>query len=391
MMASKLPTLICFSSMGTPYGFGGFNTCYAGVEGYGEGWPDEEGRKIAQRMSACGFKEALPWVDGPPGALFPLDHPDDRCDISCKKESYVERIRNFVSAAHDMGIKVHLYFAVGPVAITRADEKGRPIVHTHTLAVNHPDKFTVTRDGQTSVERVMRGGVRTGFAGLGYPEIRSELAEYYVDMVDRTGADGIQLEPVSMPMDPKGVSIYGYERPIVEAYREATGLNPVEIPNSREDWVKFRCHFTTLLAKEVRKGLSSLDQDVVLSTVGYTWEDDRHHFWPWEEWVKEGLMEAFYFRTKPHPSLIPSMQRAQTLCGEVGMPFIPCFDLKTQDDRDLDTDLLVACLVTLMDAGMGRIGIYGLRFAPLAHNPLEVDVGLWQEILGRLGTQKDLK
>ena len=73
------------------------------------------------------------------------------------------------------------------------------------------------------------------------------------------------------------------------------------------------------------------------------------------------------------------------------MPFIPCFDLKTQDDRDLDTDLLVACLVTLMDAGMGRIGIYGLRFAPLAHNPLEVDVGLWQEILGRLGTQKDLK
>ncbi len=180
MNESKQPVLSCFGSMGTPHGFWGFNTCFSTMEGFGKGWPNGETRKIAQNMAACEFNEAIPWIDGPPGELYPLNNPDERSDISGEKEGYIERVRNFVNYAHELGMRVHLFFAVGPVAIARADENGKPIVHAHTPAVSHPDMFTATRDGHTSLELVMRGEITTGFAGLGYPEIRSELAAYYV-------------------------------------------------------------------------------------------------------------------------------------------------------------------------------------------------------------------
>jgi len=127
-----------------------------------------------------------------------------------------------------------------------------------TFARAHPEYAWVARDGTA----------RFTNDSFGFPEVRShklaivrELLDYGVDglMLDfirRAGRYRVLNEKiVNFPYywDDDGACQYGYEAPIVEAFRAATGLDPHALSNGDERWIRFRAGYNTLMLREIRE------------------------------------------------------------------------------------------------------------------------------------------
>lgn len=157
------------------------------------------------------------------------------------------------------------------VAVQYCRERGVELIVWYTLneedhgyigllsrfAQEHPEYAWVARDGT----------VRFTNVSFGFPEVRAHKRAIVRELLDY-GVDGLMLDfirragrfrilgdkMVHFPYywDDDGVCQYGYEAPIVEAFRAETGLDPFQIPNSDERWIRFRAQYNTLMLKEIR-------------------------------------------------------------------------------------------------------------------------------------------
>ena len=130
------------------------------------------------------------------------------------------------------------------------------------IARDHPEYAWVARDGT----------VRFTNVSFGFPEVRAYKRAIVRELLDY-GVDGLMLdfirragrfrvlgeEMVHFPYywDEDGASQYGYESPIVEAFRAENGVDPLDLPNSDERWIQFRADYNTLMAREVRQEIAN--------------------------------------------------------------------------------------------------------------------------------------
>ncbi len=328
--------------------------------------PDEDIANIA-KIAEAGFSQIQLWVDGSAGAAYRVDKEGDRRDISSSKKTYYQRIRKFVDYAHTFGIKTHLY-TTWALAVRRFDAVvGAEYVFETSIGLAHRDKYTLTRDSLCSLDIVRDVNSKyypVAIAALGYPQMRAALVEYYLELVLETNADGLQLEPLSMPLDKEGVSIYGYEAPIVEGFESLYGKSVYAISNSDQSWIDYRCSFATALVQELAAQLKNKCSDIRFSVVGYSFDDNRRNLFSWQDILKLGLVDEFYLRVSlvdPQKS-IEIIKKARPFCKEVGIELITVLDLKSYTEDFTDKQKTIntkKCEDFLLESSVEKIGYYG--------------------------------
>lgn len=204
-------------------------------------------------------------------------------------------------------------------AVAVARELSLPIMAWYTLyeethyqltttrfAKEHPEFWYVARNGKTRPSKL-------SFAS---PEVRAHKLALIEEQL-AYGVDGLCLDffreyqlydTIKEPrveVDDHGVSIYGYEPVMVEAFRRQHGVDPRTLPNHDDTWVKFRADQTTIFMREVSKRvrqkglpLSVKVRSMLPSRSGYNWVPERRRtnslmgsFADWPTWSKEGLVD----------------------------------------------------------------------------------------------------
>ena len=87
---------------------------------------------------------------------------------------------------------------------------------------------------------------------LAFPEVRTAQVKRFVEAIDETQGDGVQVEFVIGNEDENGAATYGYEDIVADAFRGEHGKSPFDIPNDDPDWVQFRADYVTRFLAEVR-------------------------------------------------------------------------------------------------------------------------------------------
>ncbi len=177
----------------------------------------------------------------------------------------------------------------------------RSVLSIGEFARQHPDWWALDREG----DRELKVGSRLSMS-LAVPEVRADMVDRYMNIVEESGGRGIQVEFVSELRDAHGAAIHGYEPPMVEAYRKRYGKSPSGLPNHDPEWLRFRADFVTETLRELRRRMKDRHPEAPV-TIAVIAQDlagphgDRYlgAFQDLRAWLDESLMDELYlwFRT----------------------------------------------------------------------------------------------
>lgn len=226
-------------------------------------------------------------------------------------------------AAHQRGIEVHPYLALGrngggvevawsldyvrPGAdqeeVQRILTDHRPISSRHsvtttvtTFANDHREFWKRDRQGRSSFH--VASNV---FISPAFPEVRGYEVDSFLKILEGSQADGTQIEFVLEPTDVNGVIVYGYEAPALAAFQEKHGHSPIEVPNDDHAWMQFRADYVTTFIRELRSKLNERVPRAALTAtiIAKNRTDYLKTFQDWPAWIEQGLLNGLYlwFRT----------------------------------------------------------------------------------------------
>jgi len=197
-----------------------------------------------------------------------------------------DMLRLGVKYAHEVGLEIHPWFTVYDAAFHDLNLCSR-------LYREHPEYVWETRDGEKKDEAF----------SLAFPEVRAYKLSLVKEIITY-GVDGVLLDfrrPYALDRtDSLGVSIYGYEKPAVEAYRNRYGVDPRKIDNTSvavdetgySSWIRFRAEYNTQFLRELRKYVDGLDNRLEVATLIYETNNLAGHLIDWETWANEGLVDV---------------------------------------------------------------------------------------------------
>ncbi|MFH1007775.1 MAG: family 10 glycosylhydrolase [Candidatus Latescibacterota bacterium] len=178
-----------------------------------------------------------------------------------------------VRIGHELGLEIHAWLSINE------DDHGWGWPSRFTQA--HPECRWVRRDGRAYHSQL----------SFGFPEVR----EYKLDLIREMLAyevDGIFLDWIrtgdirdNPRNDPQGVANYGYEAPLVESFRSRYGLDPHEVENGDERWVRCRAEPITDFMRTVRNALDQHPRRIVLAGM-------VHHCWAYRGLQEEGFIDG---------------------------------------------------------------------------------------------------
>ena len=236
----------------------------------------------------------------------------DAAKIECYEPYPVGESRdifvNLSDEAHHAGVEVHPYSLVAIAGVWTGSRRTLPrrIIPDGRIprfAVEHPEYMSKGRDGRSWLdwevgEQVL--GYDIGYMSLAYPQVREYVIAALVAYAREFGSDGVQLEFVQVLAEGEDVWPLGYDAPAIAAHTEAHGVDPREIDNDDETWMRLRASYYTQLMRELREDLSRLGREVEISvaTEG-VWADPDSAYklmLDWPTWVDEGLVDALHPR-----------------------------------------------------------------------------------------------
>ena len=231
-------------------------------------------------------------------------------------------VRLLVEAAREKNIGVHPYLAFNSHGSVRRNyawsihytsarspvakdllNKHRPIwspggvtSKVSSFAEKHPEFRSLARDRSTT----LKPGQRLSLS-LAFSEVRAYEASQYLEMLERSGGNGYQVEFVSTNRDDKGVCIYGYEESVVKAFQEQHDRNPFDLPNNDASWVQFRADYVTDTMRQLRQNLRKRDAKAPMTVafVAREREDYLKVFQDWPAWIDQEFVDEIHlwFRT----------------------------------------------------------------------------------------------
>lgn len=302
-----------------------------------------------------------------------------------------------VQAGRDVGVTVHPYKAVashggirmypawssnfpvpryGTEALREAFDAHRPI-WSHPQRIESLSDFLKENPQHRHRNRTLSDEMQPYervFLSPGLPDGRAEEARAFADLLSGSGALGIQAEFVSINEDENGVSTDGYEDSIANAFTEATGRDPFEIPNADPEWIGFRADRWTEMVREIRDAVKAVRSDAVFTITVINRDPDgyRTRMQDWPRWVDEGLADEMHlwFRSTTDLAVIERHARhmVETVRGRV--PVVAEFSCYHPGSLQTSEAMLEAARATRA-AGVDGLGIYRshaveqLRFWPL--------------------------
>lgn len=188
-------------------------------------------------------------------------------------------------------------------------------------AKEHPEFWSLTRDGRMTLEPGERRCL-----SLAFPEVRAKQVMRFVEAIDETQGDGVQVEFVIGNEDENGAATYGYEDIVADAFRGEHGKSPFDIPNDDPDWVQFRADYVTRFLAEVRTAVKDEYPDARFTATLIAGDagDYIKVLQDWPAWIEQGILDELFiwWRTDSNPKSVERQARhvADTVNGRV--PFI---------------------------------------------------------------------
>ena len=221
------------------------------------------------------------------GGLIKAQHPSDEAQVvafveKCAQHGVTHLVptrgsRMLVEAAKEKKIDVHPYLAFNshganqeqyawsvhyisnPGSPTGTDQLNRHRAiwsHPKTsvsftdFAKQHPEYWARTKRGGDTLEPGQRLNL-----SLAVPEVRSYEVDRYLEIVNRCGGNGVQIEFVSISTDRGGVGVDGYEDPVVKGFEKKYGRSPFGLHSDDTTWLRFRADLVTQTLTEIREKL----------------------------------------------------------------------------------------------------------------------------------------
>lgn len=196
-----------------------------------------------------------------------------------------------VQYGHEIGLKIHAW------ATINEDDHGWGWPSEFTKA--HPEFRWVRRDGKPYHSQL----------SFAFPEVR----EYKLGLIDELLAydiDGLFLDWIrtgdvrdNPQTDPQGVADSGYEAPNIAAFKSKYNLDPHDIPNNDDRWVRLRAEPQTEFMRGVRERVKKQKKPVPIAVmVGHPWHyrgmqdpidgNLRGLLLDVATWANEGLMNS---------------------------------------------------------------------------------------------------
>jgi uncharacterized lipoprotein YddW (UPF0748 family) len=143
-----------------------------------------------------------------------------------------------------------------------------------------------------------------------FPEVRAYKLALIAELLAGYDIDGLFLDWIrtgdirdNPQTDTKGVADNGYEAPNVVAFKSKYGVDPHEVPNSDDRWVRLRAEPQTLFMRSVRKRVGARKKKIPIAVmVGHPWHyrglldpidgNLRGLLLDVATWADEGLIDA---------------------------------------------------------------------------------------------------
>lgn len=156
-----------------------------------------------------------------------------------------------VDYGHKIGLEIYAWISINE------DDHAWGI--RSRFAKEHPEYLWRKRDGSVYRSQV----------SFAFPEAMEYKVAIVKELVDGYKIDGLFLDWIrtgdvrdNPQNDLEGVADRGYEKPLIEGFRAEHGVDPLEIPNSDDRWVRYRARPHTEFMRSVRKIALSKDLPV---------------------------------------------------------------------------------------------------------------------------------
>ena len=221
-------------------------TIWGGIGGYNGVFPTEGNRQMVcdflDQCAEAGVNRFIPGYTPAREMCLRFDHGrggHDPADILAVVPGFYsvhgwDPLSFLVAEAHQRGIEVHPYNAVGYTGMTGIDYQSGtrlPEWRLTRFANDHPELWMRRQDGLTCFD--VSGSVVLSY---GTREARLHEQQPFLEMARNYDVDGVQLEfqieSVPGQADEHGVMVYGYETAIVEDYRRESGRDPMALSQS---------------------------------------------------------------------------------------------------------------------------------------------------------------
>jgi len=245
-----------------------------------------------------------------------------------------------VAEAHARGLRVLPWFEFGFMAPPSSE-----------LASRHPDWLSRRRDGGlTSISAAGEVVWLNPFR----PEVQQLITELVLEIVERSGADGIQFDDhMSLPSE------FGYDPFTLALYRRASGRDAPADPQDPA-WVQWRADQITAFMVRLHKELKTRHPGALVS-VSPNYHDFAYklQLQHWRDWVRRGIVDELVvqlyrpdlesFRTElQRPELAESLQRIPVAIGI----------LAGQRTRSVPMALIEAQTLAARERGLGVAFFY---------------------------------
>jgi hypothetical protein len=221
-----------------------------------------------------------------------------------------------VRYGHQIGLQIHAWVSINE------DDHGWGL--RSQFSKQHPQFRWQHRDG-----RVYRS--QLSFA---YPEVRQYKAAILDELLRNYAIDGLLLDWIrtgdvrdNPQTDADGVAESGYEAPLIASFKKQYGVDPRDLPNGDERWVRCRAQPQTEFMRMARHVARSQNRAVPVAVlVGHPWHyrgsldpisgNLRGLLLDTTTWAREGLMDAAvaagYYRSGGNAELAYQALKTET-------------------------------------------------------------------------------
>lgn len=178
----------------------------------------------------------------------------------------------------------------------------------------HPD--TPFHLANPEMRQRRKDGTLTCWLSFAYAEVRQHLCAIAREMLDR-GMNGLMIDVLRHP------PMARYDKPLVDAYIEQTGENPLEMEgDGTEDWLRFKAGAFTNLLRDIRAMMRDSphrDKPIYVRTMPQPWRNLRDGC-DVDAWLQEGLVDTVVLGhhciTSPgHPLHLDMQPMADLIAG----------------------------------------------------------------------------
>lgn len=162
---------------------------------------------------------------------------------------------------HQIGLEIHAWISINE------DDHGWGL--QSDFSKKNPVLRWVRRDGRPYRSQL----------SFAFPQVREYKLDIISELLTGYDLDGIFLDWIrtgdvrdNPQNDSDGVADFGYEKPLVEGFQKKFGIDPHQLSNDDDRWVRYRAEPQTLFMRSARRLLATHKRRIPLSVlVGHPW------------------------------------------------------------------------------------------------------------------------